>query len=36
LELSEAVEPDVIATDNLLDLAGWTRAVIDEHHLAFA
>jgi tetratricopeptide (TPR) repeat protein len=34
LELSEAVEPDVIATDNLLDLAGWTRAVIDEQAIA--
>ncbi len=27
---------DVIATGNLLDLAGWTRAVIDEDGLSFA
>ena len=27
---------DVIATGNLLDLASWTRAVIDEDGLSFA
>jgi hypothetical protein len=27
---------DVIAADNLLDLPGWTRAVIDEDGLSFA
>jgi hypothetical protein len=27
---------NVIATGNLLDLAGWTRAVIDEDGLSFA
>jgi len=27
---------NVIATGNLLDLASWTRAVIDEDGLSFA
>ncbi len=27
---------DVIAAGNLLDLAGWTRTVIDEDGLSFA
>ncbi len=36
LDVLGAPNPDVIAADNLLDLAGRAGAVIDKHGLAFA